>query len=204
MRDTTPLPETMEYGQLTVETLDVVAARLKDFTERLIRHLRGVTEVQTGHFYLLNSTDHPVEVPVLVGGVPIEMQFDATLPIWALAPRARLQISFNHGPRRYWTETTKSRFPFSRVLRYIIESLQRENHRCQKQREKVLKQDQARTAFQSLGESVGIEPTVGNPGVLARRNVRVVSLPDTPTRVQVTLVVPIEQATEIISKYGKK
>jgi hypothetical protein len=197
----------MEYGQLTVETINDVAPRLIRFTEDLINRLRTCKiQVETTQVYLLNSTDHPIEVPCSGNGVSIEMNFDATLPIWAPEPRARLQVSFNHGRRYFYSERGKkaqnAKFRMSMVLKRFLSEIKIEERKRRIQAEKVRKAAKARQAFVKLGKSLDITPSE-DPDVLQEGNLKIMCLPQTPTQVIVVLSVPHDQVVEIISKYLK-
>lgn len=198
----------MEYGQLTVETIDEVVPRLTRFTQELVNRL-NLCEIktETTTIYLLNSTSHPIKVPCSGNGIPIEMNFDATLPIWAPEPRARLQVSFNHGKRHFFVElgkkTRNAKFPMSRILKRFLREIKVHERKLRIQSEKTQKATKARQALADLGERLAIPPTE-NPDILRKSNLKIMCLPRTPTQVIVMLTVPHEQVAEIVSNYIKK
>jgi len=207
MSDPTPLPDKLEYGQLNVETLDDVAPRLRRFTATLLARLRGCKlEVSTTTVYLLNSTYHPIEVPAVVNGVQVQMNFDATLPTWAPDPRARLQVSFNGGRRYFYSEVGQqlrnAKFPMTKVLSRFLQEV----HLCERatriQTEKARKHTQAQQRLAALGQTLGI-PETHDSQVLRAGNLKIRSITETPTQVVVVLVVTHEQAAEIARKYMK-
>lgn len=204
-----PLPETMEYGQLTVETIDDVAPRLKRFTKDLIARLEACKiQIKTTTVYLLNSTDHPIEVPCSGNDVSIEMNFDAILPIWSPEPRARLQVSFNYGRRYFYSERGKNNkkkeayFPMAKIMGRFLHEIQTESQRRRIQSEAAIKADQARQSFISLRADLGIPPSE-NPDIIRKDNLKIMCLPQTPTQVVIMLTVPHVQAFEIAKKYLK-
>jgi hypothetical protein len=201
-------PKECEYGQLTVETIDEVAPRLIRFTQDLIARLRACKiEVKTTTIYLLNSTDHPIEVPCSGNGISIQMNFDAVLPFWADSPRARLQVSFNHGRRYFYPEhgkkLEKAKFSMRRVLARFLREIKIEERKLRIQNEKDEKAIQARQNFADLSEKLGISPTTENPDIIRKSNLKLMCLPQTPTQVIIMLTVPYEQAIEISNKYLK-
>jgi len=207
MADSTPSSDKLEYGQLNVETLDDVAPRLRRFTEELLTRLRGCKlDVTTATVYLLNSTEHPIEVPALANGVQIQMNFDATLPIWAPEPRARLQVSFNEGRRYFYAEVGQqvrnAKFPMRKVLARFLHEIHilARQQRIKTDKERKLTQAQQRLA--ALGQTLGIPVTPGSQ-VLRTGNLKIRALDKTPTLALVLLVVPYEQAAEIAKKYLK-
>jgi hypothetical protein len=217
MTDSTP-PETMEYGQLTVETLDEVVPRLKNFTEELINRLKICEiKVETAPIYLLNSSSHPLEVPCSGNGIPIQMNFTATLPIWAPEPRARLEVRFNHGRRYFYSEKEKRRyfysekenqfrntkFPMAKILKRFLTEIKIHERKLRIKSEKEQKAAQAIQAFETLAKKLGIPPSPKYPDVLHKHNVKIICLPKTPTQVTVMLTVPHAQVTEIVGKYLK-
>jgi len=198
----------MEYGQLTVETLDDVTPRLREFTVDLIKRLRACEiDVETTTVYLLNSTDHPIEVPSSGDGVPIEMNFDATLPVWAPEPRARLQASFNHGRRYYFVERGKkasnAKFAMARVLKRFLTEIKIEERKRRLAVEKEEKAVQAAQRFKVMAEELGI-PMAGDPPQIKKGNVQVSCQPQKSTEVRLSISIPHAQAVEIITKYMKE
>jgi len=207
MDDSTPLPKTMEYGQLTVETLDEVAPRLIKFTQDLIEHLKSCKiKIATTTVYLLNSTDHPIEVPCSGNGIPIEMNFVASLPVWAPDPRAKLQVSFNHGRRYFYSELGKesrnAKFPMSKVLKRFLSEIKVEERKLRIQEEKAQKTAKAHQALTDISNAHNIPPTE-DPNIIQKNNLKIMCLPKTPTLATIVLTVPYEQLPEIISKYMK-
>jgi len=199
----------MEYGQLTIETIDDVAPRLKRFTKDLIAQLEACKiQIKTSTVYLLNSTDHPIEVPCSGNNVPIEMNFDAIMPVWALEPRARLQVSFNHGRRYFYAERGKSirkkeaHFPMAKIMGRFLYEIQTEDQKRRIQAETAIKANQARQYFASLSADLGIPPSE-NPDIIRKDNLKILCLPQTPTQVIIMLTVPHVQAVEIANKYLK-
>jgi len=201
--------EECEYGQLNLETIDEVAPRLIQFTQELIARLRACNlEVKTTPIYLLNSTDHPIEVPCEVNGVSVQMNFDATLPAWADSPRARLQVSFNQGRRHYHYEHGgKDLLPFKlsvrRVLNHFLREIKIEEDKRRIQNEKETKANQAHRNFSDLIEKLGFPATTENPDIIRKGNLKIMCLTQTPTQVIIMLTVPHDKALEISNKYLK-
>jgi hypothetical protein len=205
MRDSTPPPSSdAETDQLAVETLDEVAPRLRLFTEGLTDRLRACKlQVATTPVYLLNSTDHPVEVPCTINGVEVQMNFDASFPAWAPDPRARLQVSFNHGRRYFYHEVGKAKaFPMTRILERFLREITACSNADRIQAEKLRKRQNARLALADLGQSLGI-PAAQDPDVLRADNVKVRCVHTAPTQVIVMLTVSYDEAAEIVRKYRK-
>jgi len=199
----------MEYGQLTVETLDSVAPRLQRFTEKLMDHLQASKiKMKITSTYLLNSTDHPINVPCSGNGIPIEMSFDATLPVWAPDPRARVTIRINHGKRHYYTELGKNsraaKFPFAKILPRILVEIKTAEKKYNIQVEKEHKAIKAQINFKALSESLEMSPTEKDPDIIRKGNIKIMNLPQTPTQVIIMLTVSHEQAVEITKSYLKK
>lgn len=204
MTASTP-PDELETGQLNVETLDQVAPRLRRFTERLVAQLRATgLEVVITSVYLLNSTDHPIDVPCSANGVPIQMNFDATLPVWAPDPRARLQVSFNHGRRYFYQEIGKTvataAFPTRKVMARFLREIQAVERTLRIKGETDRKRLQARQALKAFGEDIGLSES-SDPELLQAANFKVKALSQTPTRAAVLITVPYDQAAEIVRKY---
>lgn len=202
-------PAKSEYGQLTVETIDEVAPRLTRFTQDLIARLQAChIKVETAPVYLLNSTDHPIEVPCSGNGISIQMNFDAVLPFWADSPRARLQVSFNHGRRYFYPEhgkkLEKAKFSMRRILARFLREIKIEERKLRIQNEKDEKAIQARQSFADLSEKLDILPTTENQDIIRKGNLKLMCLPQTPTLVIVMLTISHEQAIEIVNKYLKK
>lgn len=206
MSEPTPLPDKLEYGQLNLETLDDVAPRLRRFTAALLARLRASKlEIETTSVYLLNSTHHPIEVPARANGVTIHMNFDATLPVWAPEPRARLQVRFNDGRRYFYSEIGQdlrnAKFPMTKVLKRFVHEIYLLERQTRIQSEKARKKTQAHQRLAALGRTLGIPAT--DSQVLRAGNIRIRAVVETPTQVVVLLLVTHEQAAEIASKYLK-
>lgn len=196
----------MEYGQLTVETLDDVAPRLRLFTNDLIKRLQACNlEIKTTTVYLLNSTNHPIEVPCAANRVTIQMNFDATMPVWAEEPRARIYFSFNGGRRFYYSERGRyiqtAKFPMARVLKRFLTQIRLEERRHQTQSGKEDKASKAQQAFETLSRDLGIP--IGEPNTIHKNNLRIKCLSRTPSQVIIMLTVSHAEAIEIVSKYMK-
>jgi hypothetical protein len=205
MPESTPPPEEFEFGQLNIETLDQVVPRLRRFTEELLVRLRACKlEVTTTTIYLLNSTDHPIEVPAFANGVQIQMNFDATLPVWAAQPRARLQVSFDHGRRYFYWEGKKrtAKFQVSRVVARFLREITFRDKRNRIDAENHRKAEQAEQLLEKLRQDLGW-PSVQTPHTISIGNVKIRCLPRTPTLAIVMVVVPYDQAAEIARTYPK-
>lgn len=204
MPESTPPPEEFESGQLNIETLDEVAPRLRRFTQELLVRLRACKfEVTTTTIYLLNSTDHPIEVPAFANGVQIQMNFDATLPVWAAHPRARLQVSFDHGRRYFYWEGKKrtARFQMSKVVARFLREITFRDKRNRIDAENDRKAEQAEQLLEQLRQDLGWPAS--QVRTISTENVKVRCLPQTPTLAIVMIVVPYDQAAEIVRKYLK-
>ena len=131
------------------------------------------------------------------------MNFDASFPAWASDPRARLQVSFNHGRRYFYHEVGRGRaFPMTRILERFL----REITACAKtgriQSEKLRKRQNAREALAALGQDLGL-PAAQDLDVLRADNVKVRCIHTVPTQAIVMLTVTYDEAAEIIRKYRK-
>lgn len=192
------------FGQLSIETLDSVAPRLISFTSNLIDLLTACgIKVETTTAYLLNSTYHPISVPCALNGIPIEMNFCASLPSWALTPRARLMVSFNYGKRYYYLESKRQQFLISRILKRFLSEIKTEERKQRLQAEKNQKETKARESFLALSETLGLYPT-DDPNILQKDGLKILCLPQTPTKVTLTVTLPHDQIIEIVSKFIKK
>lgn len=160
-------------------------------------------EIGTAQVYLLNSTAHPLEVPCSANGVEIQMNFDASLPAWAPEPRARLQVSFNHGRRWFYWEVGRAKaFPMTRVFARFLREITACSQTSRIQSEKVRKRQQARQALAALGQDLSF-PEARDPDVLRADNVKVRCNHSTPTLAIVMVEVPYAEAAEIIRKHRK-
>lgn len=160
-------------------------------------------QVATTPVYLLNSTAHPVEVPCSINGVEVQMNFDASFPAWAPDPRARLQVSFNHGRRYFYHEVGKARaFPMTRILERVLREVTACSQAERIQAEKTRKRQDARQALAAMGQDLGLPAQ--DPDVLRADNVKVRCVHTAPTQVILMLTVPYDEAAEIIRKYRRR
>jgi hypothetical protein len=196
-----PTPPPLGYGQLTTEVLDAMAPRLRAFMSDLTQGLqRADLEVETVQTYLLNSTDHPIEVPCSVAGVPLEAEFEAVLPAWSDEPVGRLRYSINHGRRFFKTESKVKRvIPLRLVVRRIVKEVYLELEHRKAEADDQQRLDQALEALQKLGDELDLTPEKGR---ITRGGLTIQALPQTPTRVALTVTVSHAQALEIVRKYG--
>lgn len=197
----------MEYGQLTVETIDEVAPRLRAFTRDLLHRLKlaGFT-VGTTTIFLLNSTDHPIEVPCLVNGVMVQMTFDAMLPIWSSTPRARVCVRFNWGKHYFYVERGNinprtAKFPIRKILKRFLIGVQKGERQNKREEIKLKKRDQADRAFQLLSKDLQVPVQAEDPSLIKMRNIKIKRLDQVPNRVIILLSVTHEEVREIVRKY---
>ena len=134
------------------------------------------------------------------------MNFDASLPVWSPEPRARVQVSFNHGKRYFYLERGKelrnAKFPMSKVLKRFLGEIKITERKVRIQSEKKEKALKARQNLSKLCKEMGALPTK-NPDIVQKNSVKVTCLPQTPTQVSLTLTVTHDQVLEIIRKYTK-
>lgn len=182
-----------------------MASRLRTFVGDLTRGLRRAGfEVETFQSYLLNSTHHPIEVPCSVQGIPLEASFEVAFPKWSNEPVGRFRYSVNHGRRFYKTESKIKRvIPLRLVVRRIVREVYLELERRRVEAEGKENLRQALDSLQKLGAELGVAPENGELRA-GKWGLVVAALPETPTRVSLTITVPHDQALEIIRKYGKR
>lgn len=197
----------MEYGQLTVETIDEVAPRLRAFTRDLMHRLKlaGFT-VGTTTIFLLNSTDHPIEVPCLVNGVVVHMAFDAMLPVWASTPRARVCVRFNLGKHYFYVERGSinpktAKFPIRKILKRFLVGVQKGELQNKREEIKFRNRDQAERAFQLLSKDLQAPVQAEDPSIIKLRNIKIKRLDQVPNRVILLLSVTHEEVREIVRRY---
>lgn len=200
----------MEYGQLTVETIDAVAPRLIAFTADLLNKLRlaGFT-VEISTSFLLNSTDHPVEVPCMVDGISVQMSFDAFMPLWAVIPKARVSIRFMWGTPFYYLElgnqaNQTAKFHTRKILRLFIKEVKKARRKLRISESKLQTTEHAEVAFQMLSQDIQAPTHPDDPSLIKLRNIKIKRLDKVPTRVIVMLSVTHDQARELVSKYRSK
>lgn len=185
----------------TLETLDDVAPRLRRFSAGLIERLRaaGMT-VQTTQIYLLSSLSHTIEVPAQVNNVSVQMDFAASFPKWSDRPRARLQVSFDHGRRWFFYERAArdGGLPMTRILELFLRSVIEQDLEAEKLKEAQRKQRNAEFRFQELRRALEFPPHP-DPHLLQKGGISLKCLPDSPGRVGMTLIVTHEQAAAIVA-----
>lgn len=192
----------MENGQLTLETIDAVAPRLCQFVDELLGRLRALRmDIQTSTSYLLNSTEHPIEVVAQVNNTAVQMGFTASLPGWAEEPRARLEVKFNHGKSHKFYERADKTFNLVKVVKTFIGEIKSGDIAFEERQELGRKQNLAEAAFMEMAEALDIQPDPTDLHTLKRDNLRFRCLPGTPSKVAVVLLVSHEQAIEIASQY---
>jgi hypothetical protein len=194
----------IENGQLTVEAIGKAEPRIQRFLESLFEHLRALeVEITTTTTYLLNSTQHLIEVPSAVNHVPVRVEFAASVPEVG-RPRIRLQLQFNGGKRRWFFESTRhgQGFPSRRIMKVFIAEIQAGQTAMVEFQDQKRKADKAKARFSGLAENLGVRLDPTDPGNLRLGALRIRRLLDTPSKVVVALVVTHEQALEISRKYG--
>ncbi len=209
MSTSTPLLDLQDPTQLSVETIDEVAPRLRAFTQWLIDGLKDCNvEVETSSIYLLNSTAHPIEVPHRANGVPMQVDFDAVLPAGLSEPRARVRLRFDWGKNWHYVERGKTgriaKFPTRRILFRCLREIQRGEGRLRIADTKREKQVKAEIAFTQLALDLKAAHHPEDPSIIKLRHVKIKRLDRMPTRVILMMNVPHEEALEILQTYPKK
>jgi len=199
------------YEQITVETIDEVLPRLQLFTKKLVQQLSacgiriGITTI-----YLLDSIEHPIEVPGECNGVPIQISFDATLRVWdGETPKARIGIRFNHGTPFYYVEKGRPRkgapapFLIKNIVFRFIRELRKLERAAQIQRAKDTTKAAAEVAFQHLADKLGVPLSVEDPSFIdLSKKVKIKRLDQTPTIVLVIVNVTHNEALDLAKKFS--
>jgi len=190
--------------EIVIETLDVVSERLRAFAADLVYRLRAAHfTVETFPVWLLGNPDYPIEMPTRINGVEVTSEFSARDPR-ADVPRVRaaLMVSFDHGQRyTFYERVGGSGLPMNQVVkRYLDEVVKCEKVRS-KQEETLGKKQRAESRFFSLTQESGLIQDPHDLYSSHKANIHAKCLPDTPTRVMLTVLVDHQQALEIISKY---
>lgn len=195
-----------EFDQLPNETLDGVAPRLRTFASELTSLVRASgAVVETMTVFLLNSTDHPVEVLGKVNAVEVQMNFDAIVPVWAPEPRARVSLRFNQGRTYYMPEVGKTRetarFPMRKVLGRVLQEVHRIEHTSRIQSAKDQKIEKGHEALERLARE--LNTGLHDSNTIKLKNAKVRRLDALPSRVIVLLSVTHDEAREILQKHPR-
>lgn len=196
-------PKSEETGQLTIETLDEVAPRLRGFTQELIQNLlKCGVHLEYSTSFLLNSTDHPIEVPCRANGIPVAVGWEAVFPVWDTFPRASISLRFEEGFVYRYVETKRRKFPLQKVTRRFLLELHTHEQRRGRQESKQNTRELAATHFEQLAKELGVSLSTEDPSVMVFKNSKIKRIDNTPCKVVVLLNVDHAQALEIIKKYG--
>jgi len=165
--------------------------------ERIVSHLKGCDqEVETYQTFFLNSSNHPIEVPCKINGVPVSISFDANMFVWDSEPQLRCKVSVDSGRVYPFKESKSQTFNLKRLLRRLLNELQV----AQKDLEKRNRAAQSQESFEALRERLGTSGEGSSEIIKGSARVRIV--PRVLTKVVVILTVSHEDAAELVEKYG--
>lgn len=190
---------TTEHGQLYDAVIASAKPRAEEFVKQILNHLKACDqEVLTHRTFFLNSSEHQIEVPYSINGIPISLSFDANMFVWNSDPTLRCKVSVDSGRIYIYKESKSQKFHLTRLLRRLLGELQV----AQANLEKRQKVDQARENFEALRERLGAS---GNDGSeIHKGSARVRFVPRTTTKVVVLLTVSHDEAAELVERYGGK
>lgn len=171
--------------------IDTVAPLLEALTKQLIQKLSKIFEVETMQDFLFGST-RQIEVPVALQGVPVEIKFE-------IGPRTKLSIRIDYGRPRRWL--CSERIRMARVLRHIVQEVHLALERHKQEADLRRRAEQAQEAFDRLTTELGF---TSDGGQVKKGRLLLECLPNTPTQVRLTILLPHTQALEAVQKYYRK
>jgi hypothetical protein len=167
--------------------------------EALISQLRerGVL-VETGNSFLLDASHYPFEVPKSLDGIPVQMSFAGSIPIWADNVRYHLHVRLV-GSRRWSMCEPPKGFNVPLILTRIMKQLSELKSAQARVEQSAHDKALTESRLTRLGET--LEVSQESPLRLAQDNLRIEAVPDFPNDVQITVRTSHENAAKIAREF---